>query len=74
MSADSTRGPDGDTQREAGVASPCNNICRLDVQQVCVGCGRSLCEIAEWGSASTAQRRRILEAARLRQERRPDLQ
>ena len=41
-------------------ASPCNKICRLDADQVCVGCGRTLDEIAEWSVASEARRREIV--------------
>jgi predicted Fe-S protein YdhL (DUF1289 family) len=41
-------------------ASPCINICQLDAQGLCVGCRRTLEEIAEWSSASEARRREIL--------------
>jgi predicted Fe-S protein YdhL (DUF1289 family) len=41
-------------------ASPCINICQLDAQGLCVGCRRTLDEIAEWSSASEARRREIL--------------
>jgi len=61
-------------QDPAAVASPCIDICRLDTQQVCVGCGRTLQEIADWGSASAERRRQIVTAARLRQASRPALQ
>ena len=61
-------------QDPATVASPCNDICRLDTQQVCVGCGRTLQEIAEWGAAGDERRRQIVAAARLRQASRPALQ
>jgi predicted Fe-S protein YdhL (DUF1289 family) len=61
-------------QDPATVASPCNDICRLDAQQVCVGCGRTLQEIADWGSASAERRRQIVAAAQLRQAHRPALQ
>ena len=44
-------------------ASPCTGLCRLDAaQQHCLGCGRSLAEIAAWGTASPAARRAILAA------------
>jgi len=32
----------------SGVASPCVDICRLDAEGLCVGCRRTLDEIAEW--------------------------
>ena len=37
-------------------ASPCNGVCRLDAQQVCVGCGRHVAEIVAAGVE--AERRR----------------
>jgi predicted Fe-S protein YdhL (DUF1289 family) len=45
---------------DAAAASPCINICQLDAQGLCVGCRRSLDEIAEWPGASEARRREIL--------------
>jgi uncharacterized protein len=51
---------------EAGVPSPCINICRLDGQGLCVGCRRTIDEIAEWSLASEARRREILRAVELR--------
>ena len=54
-------------------ASPCIGICRLDEQAICVGCGRSIDEIAEWGRAGEARRRAINdEAARRRAAILPD--
>jgi predicted Fe-S protein YdhL (DUF1289 family) len=41
------------------VPSPCSGICRLDAQQLCVGCRRTLDEIAEWPLATEARRREI---------------
>jgi uncharacterized protein len=51
---------------DGAAASPCINICRLDAQGLCVGCRRTLDEIAEWSSASEARRREILRAVALR--------
>jgi predicted Fe-S protein YdhL (DUF1289 family) len=48
---------------ELTVPSPCVNICRLDPQGVCIGCRRTLAEIAEWSRASEARRREIVSAA-----------
>ena len=48
------------------VVSPCIDVCQLDARQVCVGCGRTLREIADWSRASAAQRREICAAAVLR--------
>jgi len=46
------------------VLSPCVNVCRLDADKICVGCRRTLAEIAGWRDMSAAQRRAVL--ARLR--------
>ena len=46
--------------------SPCTGVCRLDTRGVCLGCGRTLDEIAQWGGASEARQREIVAAARAR--------
>jgi predicted Fe-S protein YdhL (DUF1289 family) len=51
---------------EAGVPSPCIDVCRLDSQGLCIGCRRTIDEIAEWSRASEARRREILRAVDLR--------
>jgi predicted Fe-S protein YdhL (DUF1289 family) len=48
--------------------SPCNKVCAIDaVTGWCLGCGRTLDEIAAWSTAGEATRRAIIErlAARL---------
>ncbi len=45
-----------------GVASPCISVCRLNGDDVCEGCHRTLDEIAEWSSVSDDRRRAILDA------------
>lgn len=47
-------------------ASPCVGICRLDERAVCVGCGRTIDEIAEWSRAGEARRRTIVADAAIR--------
>lgn len=39
----------------AGPTSPCMNICVLDANRVCTGCGRTLDEIARWGRMSAGE-------------------
>jgi uncharacterized protein len=51
---------------EAGVPSPCIDICRLDSRGLCIGCRRTIDEITEWSRASEARRREILRAVELR--------
>lgn len=43
------------------VPSPCINICRMDdATGWCEGCGRTIDEIAGWGSASDAERGAVM--------------
>lgn len=43
-------------------ASPCTKICTLDARgDICLGCARSIDEIAGWAQASAAQRAAILD-------------
>jgi predicted Fe-S protein YdhL (DUF1289 family) len=43
------------------IESPCVDICTLDVRTgLCLGCGRTIDEIAAWGSMSAAERRRVI--------------
>jgi uncharacterized protein len=42
-------------------ASPCNNVCRIDeASGLCLGCQRTLAEIAAWGASSDDERRAVL--------------
>lgn len=41
-------------------ASPCIRHCCLDLQDVCVGCGRSIDEITGWQRSSDDEKRAIL--------------
>jgi predicted Fe-S protein YdhL (DUF1289 family) len=45
------------------VESPCTNVCALD-DGCCVGCGRTVAEIASWQSMSEAERDEVVEAIR----------
>lgn len=50
------------------VPSPCILVCELDPRtDICIGCGRTLDEIAEWASVPRA---RQLEIVRMAAERR----
>jgi len=43
------------------IETPCVKICTLDARQgICLGCGRTIDEIARWGSMSAAERGRIM--------------
>lgn len=52
----------------AGVASPCNSVCRIDpASGLCLGCRRSLDEIATWSAMPEARKRAVLAALPARQ-------
>ncbi len=43
--------------------SPCINVCQMHVRQgLCVGCYRTLDEIARWATMPEAERAQVLEA------------
>jgi len=45
------------------VLSPCINVCKMDERTgLCLGCQRTLDEIAGWGGASDSVRQAILAA------------
>ena len=52
---------------EKPVESPCIKVCVLDpTQTLCIGCGRTVPEIAAWGSASEAEKSAIVAKAAAR--------
>ncbi len=43
------------------IESPCNKICTLDSRgDYCIGCGRTIDEIARWYAMSDEERRQIM--------------
>ena len=45
------------------IESPCVDICEVDdATRLCIGCWRSLAEIAAWGAMSEEDRRRVMGA------------
>jgi predicted Fe-S protein YdhL (DUF1289 family) len=42
-------------------ASPCVNVCVLDAARTCVGCRRTIDEIANWGRMSAAEQWRVVD-------------
>ncbi|MBC9247365.1 DUF1289 domain-containing protein [Paracoccus sp. 11-3] len=52
------------------IESPCVNICVIDRREdLCVGCYRSLEEIATWGTMSPAERQAVMERLPNRKQR-----
>ena len=41
------------------ISTPCINICVMD-RKLCIGCGRTLDEIARWGTLSEPERRDVM--------------
>lgn len=55
-------GPVAPIDPAAPVASPCISVCRIDpATGWCVGCLRSLDEIAAWGALDDMGRRQVLD-------------
>ena len=51
------------------VSTPCIKICTMDARSgLCAGCGRSLEEIARWGTMTEGERLRIMETLPARLE------
>jgi len=49
--------------------TPCVNICLLDVETgLCVGCGRTIDEIARWSAMSDRERRAVMAQLQARKE------
>ena len=56
----------------SGVPSPCNKVCILDsATQVCIGCFRTLDEIARWSEMDEEEKARVVAALPERRERLP---
>ncbi|MGL4232886.1 MAG: DUF1289 domain-containing protein [Casimicrobium sp.] len=54
-------------QRFQPIESPCERICVVDPDtDVCIGCNRTLDEIANWASYTHAERRAIMNELPLR--------
>jgi uncharacterized protein len=45
---------------EAAPVSPCINVCTLDAAGYCIGCYRTIEEIAGWRSLSAGEQRAVL--------------
>ena len=47
--------------RQTSIETPCLQVCVLDPgRNVCIGCGRTLDEIARWIALGDGERRRIM--------------
>ena len=51
------------------ISSPCTKICTIDPRsKLCLGCGRTLTEIAEWASLPEPARLRVMAALPARRD------
>jgi predicted Fe-S protein YdhL (DUF1289 family) len=46
---------------EARPVSPCMNVCVLDAARTCIGCRRTIDEIANWARLSAAEQWRVVD-------------
>jgi len=48
---------------EPSIASPCVSLCRIDpTAELCMGCGRTLAEIAAWSAATPEWRDGVMDS------------
>lgn len=50
------------------IKSPCVNICQVNLEGVCQGCGRTTDEIAKWWSMTNEEKQQVLENIEKRQD------
>ncbi len=50
-----------DPATTSAISSPCIGVCTLDARGCCIGCLRTLDEIAAWGSLDETERRRLMD-------------
>ena len=43
------------------VESPCVNVCKLNADFVCIGCGRTMKEVMDWPTMTGDERQRVLD-------------
>ena len=55
-------------QSQSKVESPCNDICVLDGEKICIGCFRSLDEIIHWQRMDDEMRLKSLHNAAKRRK------
>ncbi len=57
----------GMTPKRVMIESPCVKVCTLDARsKQCLGCGRTIEEIARWTAMSAAERARVMRELPLR--------
>lgn len=55
------------SRAKTSLETPCVNICLLDAETgLCLGCGRTIEEIASWAAMSDSERRAVMDALQAR--------
>ena len=55
---------------QAPIATPCQNICKIDrAEKFCLGCFRTLAEVAAWVGLTPAEREAVMAALPSRRQR-----
>jgi predicted Fe-S protein YdhL (DUF1289 family) len=50
------------------IQSPCNKICTLNSNNICIGCGRSRAEIGGWSQFPDQEKAQVVKRAKARLE------
>jgi predicted Fe-S protein YdhL (DUF1289 family) len=51
----------GESPNTMSIQTPCTQICTIDpASRLCVGCGRTLDEIAQWSALTADERARLM--------------
>lgn len=57
------------SENKKPIPSPCIRLCRIDEEkQVCIGCLRTLGEIAAWGRYTEVEKQRVYEHISIRKK------
>lgn len=46
--------------------TPCEQVCTLNANQICIGCGRTVDEITTWTHLNLAEKQQVNELAKIR--------
>lgn len=48
------------------ISTPCVRLCKLNAEQVCIGCGRTKSDIMVWTHIEETDRKQLMEEAKSR--------
>jgi len=64
MAAETVKSPSVDavaSPSSSKASSPCVDICKLDSDFVCIGCGRTIDEVLKWPEYTDEQKQEVLD-------------